>query len=183
VSVTAARDLVGHRPGRLTNPRDRSTAPFLHEQPGVAVRAPLTLIMDRVAIGEQRTVVLIKCWHRAERQIMHQHRDRVRRIVRTTPEVHDIRTRYDVLDSLPSGRTMRDEPAVPRTRVHGKGGLGVARDLTDEIERRAPADRAEPLARRDRSLDHADVLTPMVLHRLDAWASACSPEPAMISSW
>src|SRR5450755_341830 len=143
-------------------------APRLDEQPRVEVRAPLALVVDQVPVGEQRPVVLIERGHLVERQIMHEHGDRVHRVVRAPAEVHDRGAGHHVLHALPAGRAVLHNSSVPRAGAHREGELRVAGDLPREVERRATADRAEPVTGRDRALDHSDVLALEVAHGLRA---------------
>ena len=158
-------------------------SPLLDEEPRVEVRAPLALVVDQIAVREERPVVLIERRHLVEGQVVHEHRDGVRGVVRTATEVDHLCSRNDILHSAALGRAVSDESSVPRTRPNRERRSCVADDLSHNVQRGASSNRAEPFPHRDRPLDHRDVLPLFSRTACVLIASACSPEPAMISSW
>src|SRR5208337_4876420 len=62
-------------------------APFLHKTSRIVVRATLALVVDDVAVSEQRAVILIERGHLVERQIVHQNRRGIGGIVRTAAQI------------------------------------------------------------------------------------------------
>ena len=145
-------------------------APLLHEEAGVEVGAPLALVVDEVAVGEQGPVVGVEGRDVAEGQVVHEHRDRVGGVVRAAAEVDDLRVGHDGLHALAFGGTVLHEPAIPRAGADREGERGVAGHLADDVHGRAAADRAVRTvgAGRDRALDDGDVLPLLLAHGLAA---------------
>ena len=63
-------------------------APVLHVAAGVVMGPALALVVNELSVGEERPVVLVQRRQFAERQVVHQHRGRVRGIVRAAAQVH-----------------------------------------------------------------------------------------------
>ena len=78
-------------------------APFGDEAAGVVMCAPLALIVDDAAIGEQGPVILIERGQIVEGQVMDQHRRGVGGIVRTAGHVDDLDAGHGLLNAQRAG--------------------------------------------------------------------------------
>src|ERR1017187_1466920 len=74
-------------------------APLLYKTPGIVMGAALALVVDNVAVSEQRAVKLIERGHLVERQIVDQDRRCVGRIVRAATQIDDLQAGDGLLQS------------------------------------------------------------------------------------
>src|ERR1039458_4031076 len=92
--------------------------PLLWVASSIIMRPPLALVVDDPPIGKQRTVVLIHRRQLAECEVVHQHRGRVRRILRAAAQVDDLGLRHRLRNPYRSCRIRgpRPQPAIPGAR-------------------------------------------------------------------
>ena len=148
-------------------------SPRLDVLTGVVVRASLAVVVDRLAVGEQRPPVVIERRPALEREVVHEERREVLDVRRARGQVDEVLdARHRVGDAKRSGwiGRRRRKPAEGRARADGNRGRRVAADLPRNGQGRLAADRAVGAvgARRNRPLDDGDVAAGTLVHGLVA---------------
>ena len=149
----------------------RLVSPRLDVLAGVVVGAALAVVVNRLAVGEERAAVPVERRPALEGQEVDDQRRQVLDVGRAGGEVDQIADAgHGVRDAERAGRIRR------RRRDAAERGAGSDRDrghrsaadLTGDLERRLAADRAvgAVLARRDRPLDDGDVLPGVIVDGL-----------------
>src|SRR4029077_3072599 len=118
--------------------------PFLDEAASVVMRTAFTLIVNDLAVSEQRPLKLIDCWQVTESQVMNEHGRSVRYVVWTAAKIDHLQAGHSFLQSNCTGRIRArfNQTSIPGAGADRKAGRGVPADLSRYIERSASANCA-----------------------------------------
>src|SRR5579864_1744448 len=136
--------------------------PLLHVAAGVEVSTPLALIVDDASISKERPVVLIHRWQLPEREVVHQHRRGIRRILRASTQVDDLGLRHGLRNAHGAGgiRRRTHQPAVPGASSSRNRCRCIGANVFRDGECRLAGDSAvhPVIGKRDRAFHYRQVL-------------------------